>query len=66
MCGNCVKKITECLLSAAGISAVEVSEDFSFVTVKCEEAKMTVEKISDMINNIHGKSFQVICFQDMK
>lgn len=66
MCGNCVKKVVDCLLRAAGISAAEVSEDFGFVTVQYEESKMTVKKISDLINNIQGKSFQVTSFQDIK
>ncbi|MDD3306149.1 MAG: heavy metal-associated domain-containing protein [Acetobacterium sp.] len=60
MCHKCVKKITDTLLDKDGIEDVGVSEDFSTVTVKLDENKITALQIGSIIEKIEDKSFKII------
>ncbi len=60
MCNNCVSKINTALSALDGCDSSMVSEDYSKVYVKYNEKRLSLEQIIIIIENIKGKSFNIL------
>lgn len=60
MCNNCIKKINAAVSNAVGCESSNVSDDFSTVYVEYNENQTSTSQITDIIEGIKDKSFQVI------
>lgn len=66
MCNNCIKKINAAISDAVGCESSNVSDDFLTVYVEFNENQTSTGQITDIIENIKYKSFQVIKTEEVQ